>query len=210
VSGRPGADTAPRGGGLFPIAAGSIFAVIGGVAILDATDTWNADWRIVLGAMVIATGALTVVGAATGRRVGAVVLLDTLLVLALALALFVRVPLFAGIGDRTAHPTSIAALAGTYRLGIGDYTVNLADVPVPVGETHVKATLGIGDLEVHVPYGIKVVVDARASAGQVVIFGDESDGTSVHKAFTGAGADPSRVLVLDAHVGVGRVEVTRG
>ena len=210
MSGRAGAETAPRGGGLFPIAAGSIFAVIGGVAILDATDTWNADWRIVLGAMVIATGALTVVGAATGRRVGAVVLLDTLLVLALALALFVRVPLFAGIGDRTAHPTSIAALAGTYRLGIGDYTVNLADVPVPVGETHVKATLGIGDLEVQLPYGIKVVVDARASAGQVVIFGDESDGTSVHKAFTGAGADHSRVLVLDAHVGVGRVEVTRG
>jgi phage shock protein PspC (stress-responsive transcriptional regulator) len=211
VSGRAAEEAAaPRSGGLFAIAAGSIFAVVGGVAILDAGDVWNADWRIVLGAMVLAAGALTAVGAATGRRVGAVILLDSVLVLGLALSLFVRVPLFAGIGGRAAHPTTAAALESTYRLGIGDYNVDLSDVPLPLGETHVKATLGIGDLQVQVPYGVNVEIDAQASAGQVVVFGDESDGTTVHKTFTWAGANPSRVLVLDARVGFGRVEVTRG
>src|SRR4051812_39225415 len=47
---------APRGGALFPIALGSLFAVVGGVAVLDATNVWNADWRVVLGAMVLVTG----------------------------------------------------------------------------------------------------------------------------------------------------------
>ncbi len=210
LSPRPGSGAAPRGGALFPIAVGSLFAVIGGVAVLDATNTWNADWRVVLGAMVLATGALTVAGAATGRRVGAIVVLDTLLVLALALALFVRVPLFAGIGDRVNHPASIAALNRTYELGIGDFTVDLADVPLPAGETHVKATLGIGDLRVHVPRNVKVVVDGRASAGEVTVFGVQADGTSVHKVVSDSGSDPSRVLVLEARVGLGRLEVTRG
>jgi phage shock protein PspC (stress-responsive transcriptional regulator) len=206
----PSTGAAPRSGGLFPIAAGALVAVVGGVAILDATDVWNVDWRVVLGVMVIATGALTTVGAATGRRVGGIVVLDTLLLLALAVSLFVRVPLFAGIGDRVSHPATLAALDRTYKLGIGNFTIDLADVPLPVGVTHVKATLGIGDLHVQVPQDAKVVVDGRASAGKLTVFGQQADGTSVHKVVSDTGTDPSRVLVLDARVGVGQLEVTRG
>jgi phage shock protein PspC (stress-responsive transcriptional regulator) len=200
---------APRGGALFPIALGSLFAVVGGVAVLDATDVWNADWRVVLGAMVLVTGALTAAGAATGRRVGAIVVLDVLLAIVLAVTLFVRVPLFAGVGDRVSHPASVAALDRTYELGIGNFTLDLADVPLPAGETRVKATLGIGDLVVHVPRDVKVIVDGRASAGEVVVFGDDVNGTSLHKVVS-TGADATRVLRLDARVGFGRLEVTRG
>lgn len=210
VSTHPGSEAPLRRGALFPVALGCLFAVVGGVAVLDAANVWNADWRIVLGAMVLATGALTAVGAATGRRVGAIVALDALLVLALALTLFVRVPLFAGIGDRAAHPASIAALDRSYKLGIGNFDVDLSDVPLPAGETHVKATLGIGDLSVLVPRDVTVVVDGRASAGEVTILGEHADGTSVHKSVADAGRAPARVLVLDARVGLGRVVVTRG
>jgi phage shock protein PspC (stress-responsive transcriptional regulator) len=204
-SGRP-----LRGGRLFPIAVGCLFAALGLVAVLDATDVWNADWRIVLGGMVLLTGALTAAGAALGRRVGALVVLDALLVLALALTLFVRVPLFAGIGDRVARPATVASLDRTYRLGIGNFTVDLHDLSLPAGQTHVKTTLGIGDLRVRVPRNVTVVVDAHASAGRLVIFGRESDGTSVDQTVTAPGTAPVRVLMLDADVGVGRVEVTRG
>jgi phage shock protein PspC (stress-responsive transcriptional regulator) len=200
---------APRGGALFPIALGSLFAVVGGVAVLDATNVWNADWRVVLGAMVLVTGALTAAGAATGRKVGAIVALDVLLAIVLAVTLFVRVPLFAGVGDRVSHPASIAALDRKYELGIGNFTLDLADVPLPAGETRVKATLGIGDLVVHVPRDVKVIVDGRASAGEVVVFGDDVNGTSLHKVVS-TGADDTRVLRLDARVGFGRLEVTRG
>ena len=88
-----------------------------------------------------------------------------LVLAALALTVAVRVPLFAGVGDRVEHPASVAALDTTYKLGIGDFHVNLADVPLPAGETHVKATLGIGDLTVRVPAGVAVEVDGRASVG---------------------------------------------
>ncbi len=199
---------APRGGMLFPVALGGMLAAIGSVAILDLTGVWNVDWRIVLGALVVATGALVAAGAATGRAVGAVVVLALALLAALALALVVRVPLFAGVGDRVEHPSSLAALERTYELGIGDFTVDLTDVAVPAGETHVKTTLGIGDLKVHVPYGVKVVVDAHASAGKVIIFGHTVDGSSVDYSTSVGGG--GRVLVVDARVGLGKLEVTRG
>jgi hypothetical protein len=178
--------------------------------MLDAGGVWNVDWRIVLGALVVLCGALVAAGAATGRAVGAVAVLGVVLIAALALALAIRVPLFAGVGDRVEHPASIAAVDHTYKLGVGDFTVNLADVPLPVGETHVKATLGIGDLVVHVPRDASVVIVGRASAGQVSILGQTDDGTSVHKVVAADGTDPARVLVLDARIGFGRLEVVRG
>jgi phage shock protein PspC (stress-responsive transcriptional regulator) len=199
-----------RGGTLFPVALGGMFAVIGAVAILDLTGVWNVDWQIVLGAMVVATGALVAAGAATGRAVGAVVVLGVALLAALALALAVRVPLFAGVGDRVTHPASIVSLDRTYKHGIGHFTVNLADLPLPIGETHVKATLGIGDLHIRVPYGVAVMVDGRASAGNVDLFGRHSDGTSVHTVVSDEAGGSARVLVIDARVGLGRLEVTRG
>ena len=210
VRGAAAPSPSVRRASLFPLAAGALLVVIGVIALLDAGGVWNADWRFVLGGMVVGCGALVAAGEVTGRKVGSVIGLALLLVAALAVSLAVRVPLFAGIGDRVEHPTSVATLDSKYELGIGDFNVNLADVPLAPGETHVKTTLGIGDLTVHVPAGVAVEVDGRASAGQVVIFGHIDDGTSVHSLFHDAGSTPGRVLVLDARVGVGRVTVVRG
>ena len=199
-----------RRASLFPIAAGLLLVVVGVIALLDAGGVWNADWRFVLAGMVIGSGALVAAGAVTDRSVGGVIGLALLLIAALAVTLVVRVPLFAGIGNRVEHPASVAALDSNYEYGIGDFKVNLADVPLAAGETHVKTTLGIGDLTVQVPAGVAVDIDGRASAGQVVIFGHIDDGTSVHSRVHDAGSAAERVLVLDARVGVGRVTVVRG
>jgi phage shock protein PspC (stress-responsive transcriptional regulator) len=195
-------------GMLFPMAVGGLFAAIGSIAILDLAGAWNVDWSLVLGSMVVATGVLVAAGAATGRAVGAVVVLGVVLLAALAVALAVRVPLFAGIGTRVVHPAAIGSLDRTYRLGIGDFTVDLSDTFVPAGETRVKTTLGIGDLKVRVPYGVKVVVDAYATAGQLSVLGHVDDGTSVDYSTSVGGGD--RVLVIDARVGFGHLEVSRG
>jgi phage shock protein PspC (stress-responsive transcriptional regulator) len=199
-----------RRASIFPIAAGAVLVAVGAIALLDAGGVWNADWRFVLGGMVVALGGLVAAGAATDRSVGGVIAVGVLLALALALALAVRVPLFAGVGNRVEHPTTVDALDSTYRYGIGDFNVNLADVPLASGETRVKATLGIGDLTVHVPFGVAVDVDARASGGQLVVFGHIDDGTSVHSRAHDSGTTPGRVLSLDARVGFGRVTVVRG
>jgi phage shock protein PspC (stress-responsive transcriptional regulator) len=195
---------------LFPLAAGCVLVVVGVVALLDIVGVWNADWRIVLGALVVAIGGLVAAGAALGRSVGAVIGLGLLLGAVLALVVAIRVPVFAGIGDRVEHPASVTQLDSKYELGIGDFNVNLADVALPAGETRVKATLGIGDLTVHVPTNVAVEVDGRAGAGEVVIFGHTDDGTSIHDHVRAAGTVQGRRLVLDAHVGFGRLEVVRG
>ncbi|HZR94336.1 MAG TPA: PspC domain-containing protein [Gaiellaceae bacterium] len=207
----PGGDpAAARRDSLFPLAAGGVLCAVGVIALLDLAGAWHADWRYVLGGMVAALGGVVALGAFTDRAVGGVLGIGLLMIAALAVTLAVRVPLFAGFGDRTSHPTTIASLDTSYELGMGNLTLNLADLPLPTGETHVKATLGIGDLTVRVPADAAVDVDARASGGQVVLFGRIDDGTSVHEhAREGAGT-PARTLVLDARVGFGRVTVTRG
>ena len=70
--------------------------------------------------------------------------------------------------------------------------------------------VGIGDLVVRVPDDVTVRVDARAGAGQVTLFGKTSDGRSVHEQTTEVGSAPARVIVLDARVGLGQLEVQRG
>jgi phage shock protein PspC (stress-responsive transcriptional regulator) len=208
--GEAGAAAAARRRSLLPGALGAVLLLAGLLALLDATGVWNVDWRIALAALVLLTGGLVVAGAAIGLRVGAVATLGLLLLCALALAVAIRVPVFAGWGDRVAHPASAATVADRYRFGVGHYTVDLGDVTLPAGETSVRATLGIGDLRVVVPREATVRVDARASVGQLSLFGRVDSGTSVHEVFTDAGSSPLRVLVLDARVGIGQVEVVRG
>jgi phage shock protein PspC (stress-responsive transcriptional regulator) len=195
---------------LLPLALGGLLIAVGVIALLDLAGVWNADWRYVLGAMVIGLGGVVAFGAFTDRSVAGVLGVTLLIIPALVVSLAVRVPLFAGIGDRTSHPTTIASLDDTYELGIGDFLVDLSDLSFPNGETHVKATLGIGDLVVRVPRNVVVDVDAHASGGQIDLFGRYEDGTSVHvtshDAAVGAGG---RVLDLDARVGFGRLTVER-
>src|SRR5262249_36148740 len=62
-----GEAPAVRGpGSLFPLAAGGLLVAIGVIALLDLAGVWNADWRWVLGAMIVALGGVVALGAATG------------------------------------------------------------------------------------------------------------------------------------------------
>ena len=191
-------------------AAGALIAGLGIVGLIDLATGWHLDWRIVLAVAAVVLGATVAAGAATGHAVGSVVVLGVAVLAALALAVVVRVPLFAGVGDRVAHPASLTALDTRYEHGIGNLDLQLGDVAFPAGETHVKATLGVGNLVVHVPRAVTVEVVGRASAGLVDLFGVMHDGTAVRDRITSIGTDPKRVLVLDARVGLGHVEVLRG
>ena len=202
------ARPAPRVAGLLPAGVGLVFVAAGTAAQLDVTDVASVDWRIVVAALVVAAGALVVAAAATGRRVGGVAALGVVLLLALALGLAVRVPLFSGIGNRDVAPAAVADLPARYELGIGRLTVDLAGLELPRGETRLRTTVGIGDLRVLVPRNATVEVDGRAQAGDVELLGRERHGGHVRQRLVervGSG----RVLVLDAWVGLGRVRVER-
>jgi phage shock protein PspC (stress-responsive transcriptional regulator) len=194
--------------GLLPMAVGGALLALGIVGTLDATGATSVDWRIVLAVLILLTGGLVVVGVATGRRVGGVAILGLILLAPLALGLTVRVPLFAGVGDRTVAPVAVSDVHSKYELGIGKLTIDLSGVELPRGETFVKATVGLGHLLVLVPRNATVEVDGRAQGGDVVLLGRDENGAHVHQTVVDR-VGSGRVLVLDARIGFGKITVER-
>jgi phage shock protein PspC (stress-responsive transcriptional regulator) len=189
-------------------------AILGFAAVvaLSSAHVWPSPGNLWL-ALVIGVAALVWwrLGPASSRRrrvlAGSVVGLVALLLAAVVLA--VRVPLFAGIGHRTDSPADAANVHSKYELGIGDLTLDFANVSLPKGQTFVKATVGIGNLTVIVPANASVDVTGSAQAGHLQLLGQTDDGTHVRSHLvdrTGSG----RVLVLDVRTGLGRVQVQRG
>ncbi|HZS23943.1 MAG TPA: PspC domain-containing protein [Gaiellaceae bacterium] len=143
------------------------------------------------------------------RRVALGSLLALVAAGAVALVLFVSVPLFAGIGKRLDAPTVATDVHSRYTLGMGKLELDFSGVELPKGQTFVKATVGIGDLVVTVPADATVDVEGRVQAGNLVLLGQQDGGARIHSHVvdrTGSG----RVLVLDLHTGIGDVKVLRG
>jgi phage shock protein PspC (stress-responsive transcriptional regulator) len=176
-------------------------ALLGAIAlaVLSSIHIWPSPGNLwVLAALLVA-------GLAWWRgRIVVGIVLGLVVVLVAGLLLAVRVPLFAGIGDRTYY-----TVHSKYTLGIGDLRLNLTDARLPKGQTFVKARVGIGELRVFVPANATVDVDGHVQAGSLVLFGERDEGTHVHSHVvdrTGSG----RVLVLDLKTGLGKIEVVRG
>ena len=187
---------------------------------------WVVLAMIALAAIALGAGRGQSLGQSLGRRlalasggiVAMAVLVFVLVVGALAsTAAISGVPLGGGIGDRHWQPTSPADLHSAYRLGAGNLVVDLRQVNLPVGDTTVDASVGVGHLTVEVPPGTSVSVDAHSGVGQVVVFGNADGGVgavrttqlanpSLPGANSGFGAPH---LILKAQAGVGDVEVTQ-
>src|SRR5437763_1077495 len=75
-----------------------------------------------------------------------------------------------------------------------------------IGLTHVGARVDVGGLRVIVPQDVALRVHGDAQLGKVEVLGQTANGRNVDKRIDQAG---KRVLVLDAHVGVGNVRVIR-
>ena len=147
------------------------------------------------------------------RRLGKwlAITLATLIALALiAVAAFFAVfdvDLGSGVGDRDVAVTSVANLQSEYQLGIGTLDLDLRELKLPLGETHVDASVDVGDLHVIVPAGVALQVHGTAEIGEVDLPGGVGgDGRNVESDLVETGP---RVLVLDAHTGLGSVRVER-
>ena len=116
-----------------------------------------------------------------------------------------------GIGANGFAPATASAVTKQYHLGIGNLDVNLSAVKFPARGKTVDASVGLGHLTVEVPINAVVNVNAHAGVGEVDVFGNsgrEMQGQWAPKGAGSGGTAPH--LTLDAHVGVGYVEVTRG
>ncbi len=142
------------------------------------------------------------------RRIGIVIasLVALVVVAAAVFASVFHVHLGRGVDDRGYTVTSVQQLKDDYRLGIGTLELDLSKLQLPAGETHVNASVDVGDLQVIVPAGVALRVHTEAHAGRVEVLGADDDGWKADLDLAETG---KRVLVLDAQVGAGSVRVER-
>lgn len=198
---------APRQPSLFLPVFGLLLAAAGVLALFEATGS-DVPWSIALAAGAIGTGVVVAAGAFLRRRTGGLVVVGVVLATLAISVSAVDVRLDGPVGDRTYRPFDAASVQRTYDVSIGSLTVDLTNVDL-TGDREIDANVGIGELKIVVPNGVSVDVDASASAGDVVVFGLQDDGTNakVSGSFGTTGAGDT--LHIDAHVGLGQVVVER-
>ena len=128
------------------------------------------------------------------------------LVAAAVFAAIFHVHLGSGVGQRDYLVADAQDLRSSYKLGIGDMKVDLRNVQLHHGETTVSARVDVGNLRVIAPRDVALRIDGDAQLGQVQMLGRTADGRNVDRHVVERG---KRVLVLKAHVGVGKLQVTR-
>jgi phage shock protein PspC (stress-responsive transcriptional regulator) len=115
-----------------------------------------------------------------------------------------------GAGNSTYVPLNAEAVQANYRLGAGDLNVNLTQVNFPASGQIVDMTVGLGNLTIEVPKDAVVDVHARSGIGQVDVFGQTgSNITATEYGGSGKGSNAPR-LTVDAHVGIGNLQVSQG
>jgi hypothetical protein len=173
------------------VAAGALAVVLHAV---DAIDISARGVAVALGGGAIA---LTVAAVALARRRGAVALVVLAVLLALGAlgAATVGDHVEDGIGERVEYPTTVSDLAQEFRFGIGSLQVDLTEAELPPGETTIRGRLGIGELAVRVPRGVRVVSVGKTRVGGVGIVN------------AAAGDKATRVVRIDADVDHGSAEV---
>jgi phage shock protein PspC (stress-responsive transcriptional regulator) len=169
---------------------GWVLVLLAGLAILWSYDSGRASRRARL---------------LVRWLVGLMVMVIVVLVAAVSVAFaWFDVGLGDGVGSRVETPASSSELKPAYELGVGDLRVDLSRIGPVTTETHVQAKVGVGELEIIVPRDASIAVDARAKAGEVYVLNRHDDGRNA-RVSTGSGG----LLVIDAKVGAGRIDVIR-
>ena len=183
----------------------SVALLVAGILLMvGASGGASVPAEAVLAGALATLGAGLVAGSFFGRSPG-LISLAVLLSLALGGTVAARPALDNGVGERTWTP----AASGTYRLGIGDATLDLRSLPAAGGTTAVTARVDVGHLLVLVPDGLRVALEARSGIGNVQLLGVDYDGHRIARHLDLGPPGPPQ-LTLDLSVRTGMVEVRRG
>jgi phage shock protein PspC (stress-responsive transcriptional regulator) len=113
------------------------------------------------------------------------------------------------VGERTYTPTVAGDIpAEGYKLGTGQLTVDLRQLPWKKGETiAVSSHLGIGQMIVSVPPRVCIVGNATGKAGELIVGGQVSHGIDPDVELGSPTSDAPR-LDIDADIQLGQLLVT--
>ncbi|MFC7329441.1 PspC domain-containing protein [Marinactinospora rubrisoli] len=160
----------------FPLLVVVLWAAAAGLVTLlalEGGDAWAAllaprSGAVYLGGTLLLIGALLVVGAWAGR-VGGLIAVGTLVVLALVVIVSVDVSALR-LGAASWRPTSAAEAARPYHLPVGSAELDLTELPLRQGdEVSVRANVGLGELRVLAPATARVSVNGWAGVGEVEV-----------------------------------------
>ncbi|PUA81820.1 PspC domain-containing protein [Nocardioides currus] len=193
-----------RGPILFWFTLALIATGIGTLGLIDVSGTAVPAAAYPALAMAL-TGAMLLLGAFWGRA-GGLIFIGLLTVL----ATLVGTASDNFESERVLHtPTSSSQVRDAYDFGAGEFTVDLSGVTDVEGldDREITIDAGIGDVEVVVPEGMDVTVDASTGVGDVAVFGRSSDGLDVSQQGSVDGGDqvPDMNIIID--LGVGQVTV---
>jgi phage shock protein PspC (stress-responsive transcriptional regulator) len=173
------------------VGASMVALVLGAIGGFTASATGVAV-TLGVGALAMTTAAIVL-----ARRRGAFVLIALAGLLAIGAAGTAAVGdhIDHGVGDRVRTVASPADAAREHRLGIGQLTVAVFDDALVTEVTPIRARVGIGELVVQVPEGVRVIPDGAATPNGLDAVNDA------------AGTTPERTIRLDADVDIGDVRV---
>lgn len=186
---------------------GATLLILAAASVLGAIN--SVHWDTAAGIGIVGLGAVLIAASFAG---GARWLIVPGLLLAGTVGFLkaADVHLRGGWGDRDVAVASVADLHDRYDLSAGRLRIDLRDLQLTEGEERsVRARVGMGDLVIRVPQGVTVDADARSGAGEVELFGHQSDGLDVTRTTTTDVGTGGGTLHLNADVGLGRIVVVR-
>jgi phage shock protein PspC (stress-responsive transcriptional regulator) len=189
-----------------------VSAVVAGalIAAVGAAVATAAGGGTVIASIVIVLGVLMVAFSFRDRRARWLALPALVLAIPSGVVTAAGIDVDHGVGNREYTPATIADLKpGGYELGVGELVVDLRDTQWPRSSTiNLKVDVGTGHALVLVPANVCMQAKSRAGLGYVNLLGSETGGADIDEERGTVARSPSaRKLILDAHVGIGAIEV---
>ncbi|MDQ4091635.1 MAG: cell wall-active antibiotics response protein, partial [Actinomycetota bacterium] len=200
--GPPPAPPKPRSA-LVPVTFSLLLVLAGALTLAGVSVVTGLALALLL------TGGALILGAWRGR---ARWLIPVGLILSIALAgasLIDDVPMRGGAGDVAFRPVTVAEVRTPYRLGAGAMVLDLSDLDLGGRTVTIVASVAAGHLDIVVPDGVAVDVDAHVGLGELELLGRHTEGVDVGRTVSDRGRDGAGRLVLRTRAGVGLVEVRR-
>ena len=191
------------------VTAGAVLVLLGTAWLISLTDLIEVRAAFVLPSLLALVGLALVVGSLRGSHPGLIVL-GTFLTIATGFAAVAPAEaLRGGLGERMYTVTTADQLESKYELGLGDMELDLSELQLSDSRT-VKVMLGAGNLDLTIPDDVPVLITAESGAGEIILFGDKTDGVALEKTYRSPDYDNADTRMhIEIQVGAGSIEVNR-
>jgi len=183
----------------------ALLVALGTAALLDLSGAIDLPAQGFVAIALVVTGTGLLVGGWYGRSRG-LIALGLLLTLAASTVRVLDVPLRGGDGEVRWQPTSVEQLNDPYHLRTGSAVIDLTALEFGEGGHTVNTSVGVGELIVLVPAGVRTRVLGHLGAGTATVFGRGYDGVDVDLD-RGDGAAGTPQLFINVRMGIGELQV---